>query len=133
MRLRRVVIPVLALGVLAACGQPGKSSAQGVQGGFAIPERRLPESAGAMRMSFAPVVRTGIRTRRRRMLSRAPWSLPGTSLRFAAQARRGKAHTRTGLRKPCTASRTPITRDRLASRKGAPSTAGPRAEACARV
>src|SRR3569833_3583152 len=57
MRLRRALIPVLALSVLAACGQPGKSSAQGVQGSFAIPERRLPESAGAMRMSFAPVVK----------------------------------------------------------------------------
>ena len=57
MRLRRVLIPAVALGVLAACGQPGKSSAQGVQGGFALPERRLPESAAAMRMSFAPVVK----------------------------------------------------------------------------
>ena len=57
MRLRRILIPTLAVGVLAACGQPGKSSAQGVQGGFALPERRLPESPGAMRLSFAPVVK----------------------------------------------------------------------------
>ena len=58
MSLRRHLISTLALAVLAACsGQPGKSSAQGVQGGFAIPERRLPESAGAMRLSFAPVVK----------------------------------------------------------------------------
>ena len=58
MSLRRLLIPVLALSVLAACsGQPGKSSAQGVQGGFAAPDRRIPESGGAMRMSFAPVVK----------------------------------------------------------------------------
>ena len=58
MRLRRCLIPAFALAVLAACsGQPGKSSAQGVQGGFAIPDRRIPSSAGDMRMSFAPVVR----------------------------------------------------------------------------
>jgi Do/DeqQ family serine protease len=56
--MRRLLIPVLSLAVLAACsGQPGKSSAQGVQGGFAVPERRAPGSAGEMRMSFAPVVK----------------------------------------------------------------------------
>ena len=58
MHLRRLLIPALSLAVLAACsGHPGKSSAQGVQGGFAIPERRLPDSAGSMRLSFAPVVK----------------------------------------------------------------------------
>jgi Do/DeqQ family serine protease len=58
MRLRRCLIPALAIAVLAACsGQPGKSSAQGVQGGFAAPARRIPDSAGDMRLSFAPVVR----------------------------------------------------------------------------
>ena len=58
MRLRRCLIPALSLAVLAACsGQPGKSSAQSVQGGFSLPERRLPGSAGEMRMSFAPVVK----------------------------------------------------------------------------
>ena len=58
MSLRRRLIPAMALAVLAACsGQPGKSSAQGVQGSLATPERRIPASAGDMRMSFAPVVR----------------------------------------------------------------------------
>ena len=58
MRLSRRLIAALSLAVLAACsGQPGKSNAQGVQGGFAVPDRRPPGSAGEMRMSFAPVVR----------------------------------------------------------------------------
>jgi Do/DeqQ family serine protease len=58
MRLRRRLIFALSAGVLAACsGQPGKSSAQGVQGGFSAPDRRIPASAGDMRMSFAPVVK----------------------------------------------------------------------------
>ncbi len=56
MRLRRFLIPVLA--VLAACsGQPNKTSAQTLQGGFAAPDRRIPADVGAMRLSFAPVVR----------------------------------------------------------------------------
>jgi Do/DeqQ family serine protease len=56
--MRRFLIPLLSLAVLAACsGQPGKSSAQGVQGGFATPDRRVPGGAGEMRMSFAPVVK----------------------------------------------------------------------------
>ena len=56
--MRRILITVLSLAALAACsGQPGKSNAQGVQGGFAVPDRRLPGSAGEMRMSFAPVVK----------------------------------------------------------------------------
>ncbi len=58
MPMRRSLIPALALAVLAACsGHPGRTSAQTMQGGFAIPERRLPSSAGAMRLSFAPVVK----------------------------------------------------------------------------
>jgi len=58
MSLRRCLVPALALAVLAACsGQPSKSSAQGVQGGFALPGRSVPASAGEMRMSFAPVVK----------------------------------------------------------------------------
>ena len=56
MRLRRLFIPVFAL--LAACsGHPSKGSAQQLQGGFAVPDRRPPSDAGAMRMSFAPVVK----------------------------------------------------------------------------
>ena len=58
MRLRRRLIFALSAAVLAACsGQPGKSSAQGVQGGFSAPDRRIPASAGDMRMSFSPVVK----------------------------------------------------------------------------
>ena len=56
MRLRRCLIPVLAL--LAACsGRPGHSSPQPLQGGFAAPDRRAPATAGEMRLSFAPVVK----------------------------------------------------------------------------
>ena len=52
----RFLIPVLAL--LAACsGQPSKTSAQTLQGGFATPDRRIPADAGSMRLSFAPVVK----------------------------------------------------------------------------
>ena len=46
MRLSRRLIAALSVAILAACGQPGNSSAQGVQGGFAAPDRRPPGSAG---------------------------------------------------------------------------------------
>ncbi len=56
MHLRRLLIPALA--VLAACsGHPGKTSAQTIQGGFGVPDRRPPASSAEMRMSFAPVVK----------------------------------------------------------------------------
>jgi Do/DeqQ family serine protease len=58
MKLRRSLISALSLGVLAACsGHPNQTHAQTMQGGFAIPERQVPSSAGAVRMSFAPVVK----------------------------------------------------------------------------
>ena len=52
---RRFLILTLAL---AACsGHPGKTSAQTLQGGFAVPDRRPPADAASMRLSFAPVVK----------------------------------------------------------------------------
>lgn len=63
MRAARVLIPVLAL--LAACSDPAaKSSAQNLSGSqslsgppLAEPARHVPGDVGAMKMSFAPVVR----------------------------------------------------------------------------
>lgn len=56
MTLRRALISALAL--LAACsGHPGKTSAETIQGGFAVPGRQVPASAAVMRMSFSPVVK----------------------------------------------------------------------------
>jgi len=58
---RRLIVPLVAV-VLAGCGQPGKGSAQSLQGsglvgGFAQPDRAPPASSAEMRLSFAPVVK----------------------------------------------------------------------------
>ena len=56
MRSTSVLIPALVL-LAAGCGQPGRSSAQTLQGGFGQPDRAPPAGAVQMRMSFAPVVK----------------------------------------------------------------------------